>query len=162
MQESQTTAIQKKRSGLLWQISQAFVAALVLGLGGWVLHTVESLQVKVATIESANRENMAQWQALSDLSEKVKNNEIEVIVNNRLMKILLDKDSIQERRVNRKVIPEVRVPKMIKPKDSEVIEEFQEAVKKIPVPTRKDRVDAFRDDQLRSFQQQQVQQSMMK
>jgi hypothetical protein len=147
---SDTEVNVKKRSSLMWQIFQAVVAALFLGLSGWVLHTVESLQVKVASIESANRENMAQWKALSDLSEKAKHNEIEVMVNHRLFEMLLDQQTIQIK--SRKEEPKKYGSVPAAPREEDPIPEL----------SRKDRVDAFREDQIRQFTREQMQQRTFK
>ena len=174
---SETVANLKKRSGLLWQLGQGIVAAMILGLSAWVLHTVENLQVKMAGMEvlvkdrnEIRQENNAQWQALTDLSEKVKKNEIEVIVSKRLFQMLLDQNSIKIS-VDQNETPSIQesdegdMGDTATPTDDEerekAIEKIRDIYNGLPKSTRKDRADAFRDDQIRQFTRDQIQQQRL-
>ena len=142
----------KKKAGMLWQILQAVIIALILGLASWMFYTIDGLQLKVAAMESSNKENMAQWKALTDLSDEVKKNEIEMLVSQRLFQMLLDHNGIR-----------ISIKKEMKEENrgDKIERDLQEVYKSLPKNSRKDRIDAFKEEQIRDFTRQQIQQSTL-
>jgi hypothetical protein len=130
---SDTVSVIKKKAGFIWQIIQTIIIAVVIGLASWMFYTIDDLQEKVASIDTVNKENMAQWKSLVDLSERVKDNEVKVEVNQRIFQMLLDQNRIK-----------------IKLQEDSV-EELQET--KGDMPTQ-ERVRAFREEKMREFSDQ--------
>lgn len=150
---TETVAVLKKKAGMFWQILQAVIIALILGLASWMFYTIDALQLKVAAIESSGKENMAQWKALTDLSDEVKKNQVEMLVNQRLFQILLDHNGIQ--------INIEREGAEKENKGKEIEKDLKDVFKSLPKNSRKDRIDAFKEEQIRDFTRQQTQQSTL-
>lgn len=164
---SDTVANLKKRSSLIWQLFQTIIAALVLGLCAWVLSSVETLKSEMATLkgelsqkERIEQENSAQWNSISDLSEVVRKNEIEVIVLQRMFQMLLDHNGIEIDLRRSDSQEEVRIntdDEEFSTGDVEIIEEeFQDLYERIPQPTRQERIDVFREEKLRRWTREQM------
>ena len=147
-----TVTVLKKKAGMLWQIVQTVIIALILGLASWMFYTIDELQLKVAAIESSNKENMAQWKALTDLSDRVKKNEIETVVSQRMFQMLLDQNGIR-----------INLGKDREQEDDgdDLEKDLKEEYKSLPQNSRNDRIDAFKEEQIRDFTRQQTQQMPM-
>ena len=136
-----------------------------------------TMKASLKNKDEVRKENAAQWQSLSDLAEKTKKNEIEVIVNQRLFQMLLDQNGI-DIRIKREVEEPRRQPEEARHDgdegedegDLEVVEERKDNLEKetnelyeeLPRASRKDRIDAFKEEQIRQFTREQLQRQFKK
>ena len=126
-------------TGKLFDIAKALVLAATLGMCGWIFNSVVDIQERLATMETKQEQDPAQWDAINDVTDQLRSVEIETAVMTRLMQILLDQNKI-----------DIRVLGKEKPQKGKEEQRVLEIL-----PRRKPSSKEFQDERMRRYEQQQ-------